>query len=172
MPQRLDRLERVSEAVPTGGPRHKLGNSFRPLGLTALASKRLSCHITGQRTRQAGRSPPLTALARGKCHRLWAVARTAHGVRWPRTDERFPYCRVLSVSRLPVHGRRICQSEHASKQWSGYLGHCWFRLVRRQQNARGGGPVPPSNPKEILKASKNLRPATEATIFCAPLRAQ
>ena len=34
-----------------------------------------------QRTRRAARSPPPTVLARGKCHRLWAVGRTAHAVR-------------------------------------------------------------------------------------------
>ena len=32
MPQRLDWLERVSEAVPTGGARHELGDPFRSLG--------------------------------------------------------------------------------------------------------------------------------------------
>ena len=55
-------------------------------------------------------------------------------------------------------GRRICQSERASKKRSSYTGHCWFRLVRRQQNARGSGPVPPSNRKKSFKASKNLSP--------------
>ena len=32
MPQRLDWLEWVSEAVPTGGARHELGDPFRSLG--------------------------------------------------------------------------------------------------------------------------------------------
>ena len=31
MPQRLNRIERVGEAVPTGGPRHELSNAFGSL---------------------------------------------------------------------------------------------------------------------------------------------
>jgi hypothetical protein len=101
----------------------------------------------GQRTRRAVRSPPPTVLVRGKHHRRWAVG-AAHGVRWPRT---FPYCQESLVSRLPVHCRRIGQSERKSKQ-SGYTDDCGVVLIRQQQSARSGGLVPRLNVKEKLSA--------------------
>jgi hypothetical protein len=46
------------------------------------------------------------------------------------------------------HCRRICQSERKPNQRSG----CTVHLIRRQQNARAGGPVPRPNVKENLSA--------------------
>jgi hypothetical protein len=39
-PQSLYRIERIGEAVPTGGRRHELCDTAAPFGLTACASKR------------------------------------------------------------------------------------------------------------------------------------
>jgi len=58
---------------------------------------------------------------------------------------------ILAASCI---GRRICQSEHASKQRSGYAEHCDVVLVRRQQNAQGVGSVPPPNRKKSLGLPK------------------
>jgi hypothetical protein len=52
-------------------------------------------------------------------------------------------------------GRRICQSERASKQRSGYAGHCWFRLVRRQQNALAWDQCRRQTPKKTLRLRKS-----------------
>ena len=46
MPQRLDWLERVGEAVPVAVAGVNWAIPAAPFGLTARASKRLSCQIT------------------------------------------------------------------------------------------------------------------------------
>jgi hypothetical protein len=50
---------------------------------------------------------------------------------------------------LPDHGqllRAVTAARLSSNQWSGKPGIASFASTRRQQNARGGGPAPPSNP--------------------------
>jgi hypothetical protein len=42
-------------------------------------------------------------------------------------------------------GKWEAASEQVNEQRSGCAGHCGVVLVRQQQNARNGGPVPPSN---------------------------
>jgi len=64
-------------------------------------------------------------------------------------------------------GRRVCQSEHASKQRSGYGEHCGVVLVRRQQNAQGVGSVPPPNRKKSLRLPKS-RPRNRGKSFARP----
>jgi hypothetical protein len=72
--------------------------------------------------RPAARSPQPTALTRGKHHRRWGVARW---LRW-----------------VSPGGRRMVRCK---------AGHVGVVLIQRQQNARGGGAVPPPNPKKILR---------------------
>jgi hypothetical protein len=56
----------------------------------------------------------------------------------------------------------------ASAQASSGPGALWCRFGSTTAKRTGRGISAAAQSKEILKASKNLRPVTEGTIFCAP----
>ena len=77
-----------------------------PLGLTASASKRLSCLMPRAKNSTGRASPPQSDVAPGERHRLSAVGRFVHGVRWPSPDS------------VPIVGRCRCG---ACSSWQAYL---------------------------------------------------
>jgi hypothetical protein len=125
-----DRTSRRDRASG-GGRRHELCDACGSLRADSPARRSdFPARSRGQRTRLEGRSPPQT----GKCHRLWALGRTAHGLRRPWTEGRFPYCLVSRVSRLPgppsylldrMRMRCVAFRQHISgKIESCSSGHC------------------------------------------------
>ncbi len=63
--------------------------------------------------------------------------------------------------RWQTHWQRRAQTQ----QWSAHCGVVLVSMTAKRAGRRTGAAV---QSKEILKASKNLRPVTEGTIFCAP----
>src|SRR5215472_7598126 len=74
---------------------------------------------------------------------------------------RFPIVRSHWCRACLCIGRRVGQSERKSKQ-SGYTEPCSVVLIRQQQNARDGGPVPRQAPKKTLRLQKS-RPRNRGT---------
>ena len=66
-------------------------------------------------------------------------------------------------------GRRTCQSKCASKEWSGYAGHCGCRLgsmTPKRAGRRTGATL--KNPKETLRLQKSEPRNRGNDLFCAP----
>jgi hypothetical protein len=68
---------------------------------------------------------------------------------WVDSDKPILTVRPLRASietKCSLHRLQAHLHKHASKQRCGYAGHCGVVLIRRQQNARGRGTVPPPSP--------------------------
>ena len=96
----------------------------------------------------------------------------------PRRERRRPLCR-WKLFLPPLWGRQPSHRNGSAARSPGSPAsrlpmpwqvrapkreHCGVVLVRRQQNARGGGAVPASTPKRVLKIQK-LDPITQGRIF-------
>jgi hypothetical protein len=155
--------------VPTGGPRHELSDSCRPLGAdSARIETALLPDHAGKELDRKGRSRPPTVLVRGKYHRLWAVG--ADGVRRPRPEGCFPYCLVPPVSRLLVRWRaqlpKQARMQAAVRLYGSLL--VSFDSTTAKRTARGISAAVQS--KEILNPSKNQSgPVTEERSFARPM---
>ena len=122
-----------------------------PLGLTAIASKRLSCQITRAKN-STGRA--FSAAACSRTRQISSAAGTFAGpLRGSAVDGAapFPVVRLCRRRDCLCVGRRICQSKCASKQWSGYTEHCGVVLVRSQQTRAAVDQCQGQTPKNSLR---------------------
>src|SRR5262249_29116958 len=72
-----------------------------------------------------------------------AVARSGS----PAVDE---WSGVAGVALAGALAGAFAKSERKRNLWSGYAEHCGV-VIRRQQNARGGGPVPLVKPQNLAR---------------------
>src|SRR5262249_28476562 len=107
----------------------------------------------GQRTRPEG---PFSAA-----HRLWAVARPAHGACWHWTD------RVSAASRLLVHWQghlpRRAQTQAVVRLY-GALGCRFVSATAKRAGAADGCRRTPTKTLRLRKSE----PVTVGTILCTP----